>query len=52
MPTLTRPGRASGSITRKNTPPCEQPSRNAASASAVGSVRKNACRKKTVNGSA
>ena len=51
MPTLIRPGRAIGSITRKNSRKCQQPSTIAASATDVGRVRKNAVRKKTVNGS-
>jgi hypothetical protein len=38
-------------MTRKNRPKCEQPSTSAASATDVGSVRKNAVRKKIVNGS-
>ena len=50
MPMLSSPGLAIGSITRKNTPVCEQPSMNAASATDVGSVLKNACMKNTVNG--
>ena len=50
MPMLSRPGLAIGSITRKKTPVCEQPSMNAASAIDVGSVLKNACMKNTVNG--
>ena len=50
MPMLSSPGLAIGSITRKKTPVCEQPSMNAASATDVGSVLKNACMKNTVNG--
>ena len=48
---LIRPGLAIGSMTWKNSRVCEQPSTIAASATEVGSVRKNAGRKKTVNGS-
>ena len=51
MPTLSRPGLAMGSITRKNTPVCEHPSMKAASAYSAGSDRKNECMKNTVNGS-
>ena len=48
---LTRPGLAIGIITWKNSRVCEAPSIIAASATAFGSVLKNAARKKTVNGS-
>ncbi len=51
MPTLTRPGLAIGSMIWKNVRLWEAPSTKAASAIDVGSVRKNAVRKNTVNGS-
>ena len=51
IPTLTRPGLAIGSMTWKNSRVCDAPSIIAASATDVGSVLKNAVRKKTVNGS-
>ena len=51
MPMLIRPGLAIGSMTWKNVRVCEAPSTNAASATEVGSVRKKAVMKKTVNGS-
>ena len=51
MPTLISPGLAIGSMTWKKVRVCEAPSIMAASATDDGSVRKNAVRKKTVNGS-
>lgn len=50
MPTLSRPGLAMGSMTWKKARVCEAPSSTAASKTAVGSVRKKACMKKTVKG--
>ena len=47
---LTRPGLAMGSMIWKKTRVCEAPSTMAASPTAVGSVRKKAARKNTVNG--
>src|SRR3989440_12209807 len=49
IPMLIRPGRAIGSMTRKNVWVCEAPSTYAASATVLGSVLKNECMKKTVN---
>ena len=51
MVMLIRPGLAIGSMTWKNVLVCEAPSTKAASATEVGSVRKKAVMKNTVNGS-
>ena len=48
---MISPGLAIGIMIWKNARVWEQPSTNAASWTAEGRVLKNACRKKTVNGS-
>jgi len=50
MATVTRPGRASGSMTEKNVRVSDAPSSIAASRTPPGNVRKNAVSVNTVNG--
>ena len=51
IPTLISPGLAIGSMTWKNVRVCEAPVDHRRLGTEVGSVRKNECMKKTVNGS-